>query len=233
MRDLDDGLAPGLAGDGALLGGARLGNARAAEGDRAGQDDAGDLAVEHNVTPCCNGVEKGCAGPMPPALAARAIASREQVSGHCRGRIRFVQVHGKVKAMRILITGGTGFIGQALCPRLAAAGHEVVILTRQSAPVLPRGAASAVTQLDALDASGFRRGNQPGRCTDRRRALDGEPQAAAARLARRHDGKSGRMDAPRSAAAWRTRFRFRGRLLRRARRQADHRGHTADARLYP
>jgi len=57
--------------------------------------------------------------------------------------------------MRILITGGTGFIGQALCPRLAAAGHEVVILTRQSAPALPRGAASAVTQLDTLDAGDF------------------------------------------------------------------------------
>jgi len=135
--------------------------------------------------------------------------------------------------MRILITGGTGFIGQALCPRLAAAGHEVVILTRQSAPVPPRGAASAVTQLDALDATDFGAViNLAGR-TDRRRALDGEPQAAAARFARRHDGKSGRMDATRSAAAWRTRFRFRGRLLRRARRQADHRGHPADARLYP
>jgi hypothetical protein len=57
--------------------------------------------------------------------------------------------------MRILITGGTGFIGQALCPRLVAAGHEVVILTRQSAPALPRGAASAVTQIDTLDAGDF------------------------------------------------------------------------------
>jgi hypothetical protein len=99
--------------------------------------------------------KKGWTGPMPPALAARAIASREPVSGRSRGRIRFVQAHGKVKAMRILITGGTGFIGQALCPRLAAAGHEVVILTRQSAPALPRGAASAVTQLDVLHANDF------------------------------------------------------------------------------
>jgi uncharacterized protein (TIGR01777 family) len=57
--------------------------------------------------------------------------------------------------MRILITGGTGFIGQALCPRLAAAGHELVILTRQSTPALPRGAASAVTRLDTLDAGDF------------------------------------------------------------------------------
>jgi uncharacterized protein len=57
--------------------------------------------------------------------------------------------------MRILITGGTGFIGQALCPRLQAAGHEVVILTRQSGARLPSGVSSAVTQLDEIDAAGF------------------------------------------------------------------------------
>jgi len=57
--------------------------------------------------------------------------------------------------MRVLITGGTGFVGHALCPRLAAAGHEVVILTRQSNATLPPGARSAVTRLDALDAAGF------------------------------------------------------------------------------
>lgn len=32
--------------------------------------------------------------------------------------------------MRVLLTGATGFVGQALLPRLAAAGHEVVALTR-------------------------------------------------------------------------------------------------------
>ena len=57
--------------------------------------------------------------------------------------------------MRVLITGGTGFVGHALCPRLAAAGHEVVILTRQSNATLPPGARSAVTRLDGLDAAGF------------------------------------------------------------------------------
>ncbi|MGN7837900.1 TIGR01777 family oxidoreductase [Stenotrophomonas sp. 22385] len=32
--------------------------------------------------------------------------------------------------MDILITGGTGFIGQCLCQRLLAAGHQVTVLTR-------------------------------------------------------------------------------------------------------
>jgi hypothetical protein len=57
--------------------------------------------------------------------------------------------------MRVLITGGTGFVGQALCPRLSAAGHEVVVLTRHSIPRLPRGVASAITRLDELDAGEF------------------------------------------------------------------------------
>lgn len=32
--------------------------------------------------------------------------------------------------MHLLITGGTGFIGQALCPALLEAGHQVSVLTR-------------------------------------------------------------------------------------------------------
>ena len=54
--------------------------------------------------------------------------------------------------MRVLVTGGTGFIGQALCPRLAAAGHQVVVLTRQPNPRLPKGVASSVNRLDDVDA---------------------------------------------------------------------------------
>jgi uncharacterized protein (TIGR01777 family) len=57
--------------------------------------------------------------------------------------------------MRVLITGGTGFVGQALCPALEAAGHEAVILTRQSRPRLPQGATSAATRLADLDAGSF------------------------------------------------------------------------------
>jgi uncharacterized protein len=57
--------------------------------------------------------------------------------------------------MRVLITGGTGFIGQALCPRLAAAGHDVVVLSRQLRPALPSGATRSATRLGELDAGDF------------------------------------------------------------------------------
>jgi hypothetical protein len=53
--------------------------------------------------------------------------------------------------MRVLVTGGTGFVGQALCPRLAAAGHDVVVLTRQVRPPLPQGVATWVQRLEELD----------------------------------------------------------------------------------
>ena len=57
--------------------------------------------------------------------------------------------------MKILVTGGTGFVGHSLCPALAADGHEVVILTRQPAPRMPAAGVSCVTRLDGLDASDF------------------------------------------------------------------------------
>jgi uncharacterized protein len=43
--------------------------------------------------------------------------------------------------MRIVIAGGTGFLGRALTADLRADGHDVVVLTRQSGP-LPPGLAS-------------------------------------------------------------------------------------------
>ncbi|MQS40524.1 TIGR01777 family oxidoreductase [Xanthomonas translucens pv. translucens] len=35
--------------------------------------------------------------------------------------------------MHVLVTGGTGFIGRALCPALLQAGHQVSVLTRDAA----------------------------------------------------------------------------------------------------
>ncbi len=42
--------------------------------------------------------------------------------------------------MRIAITGGTGFVGQALAHRLTAAGHEVVVVSRRTGHALDSSA---------------------------------------------------------------------------------------------
>lgn len=56
--------------------------------------------------------------------------------------------------MHALVTGGTGFIGNALCRALAKNGHRVTVLTRsiaRSSSRLPDGV-SAVESLDGLQA---------------------------------------------------------------------------------
>jgi len=55
--------------------------------------------------------------------------------------------------MHLLITGGTGFIGQALCPTLVQAGHRVSVLTRnrrRANRTLP--GVTAVETLDGIQA---------------------------------------------------------------------------------
>ncbi|KJZ07602.1 NAD-dependent dehydratase [Halomonas sp. S2151] len=57
--------------------------------------------------------------------------------------------------MRVLITGGSGFVGQRLCRRLVDAGHRVQVVSRspaQAAKVLPEGADVRVSALDFVDA---------------------------------------------------------------------------------
>ncbi len=56
--------------------------------------------------------------------------------------------------MRILITGGTGMIGLPLSERLAAAGHEVIVLSRQPDKAPPI-AGVAVHGWDARTAAGW------------------------------------------------------------------------------
>jgi nucleoside-diphosphate-sugar epimerase len=51
--------------------------------------------------------------------------------------------------MRVVIIGGSGHVGTYLVPRLVAAGHEVVAVSRgQSQPYQPHGAWRSVTQVE-------------------------------------------------------------------------------------
>jgi len=53
--------------------------------------------------------------------------------------------------MRILITGGTGFIGTQLCQRLLQEQHQLLVLTRR--PEQVPGPIEAIQNLDQLDAA--------------------------------------------------------------------------------
>ena len=60
----------------------------------------------------------------------------------------------------VFITGGTGYVGRALIPRLLVRGHEVRALVRRgSAEKLPRGCKAVIG--NALDASSFAELVQP------------------------------------------------------------------------
>jgi len=55
----------------------------------------------------------------------------------------------------VLVAGGTGFIGRALCARLADEGHEVIVWSRRASAAIPAGASTVVTTLAALAATGI------------------------------------------------------------------------------
>lgn len=62
--------------------------------------------------------------------------------------------------MKILITGGTGFIGQTLCPALLAAGHTLIVYSRSPEKVqailgdqvTPLGSLETLSHSDHFDA---------------------------------------------------------------------------------
>lgn len=60
--------------------------------------------------------------------------------------------------MNILVTGGTGFIGQALVPKLVEAGHQVRLLIRPAkrTPRVPKGVAVQIAVSSVTDARGLR-----------------------------------------------------------------------------
>lgn len=60
--------------------------------------------------------------------------------------------------MNILVTGGTGFIGQALVPKLVEAGHTVRLLIRPArrTPQVPKGVAVQIAVSSVTDGRGLR-----------------------------------------------------------------------------
>lgn len=57
--------------------------------------------------------------------------------------------------MRVLVTGAFGFVGAAVVPRLIAAGHDVVALTRGESAAAPQRGDPRVVHGDVLDPDGM------------------------------------------------------------------------------
>ena len=52
--------------------------------------------------------------------------------------------------MRVLVTGGTGFLGRRLCAALLAQGHAVAVVSRQRAEAVRRVCGGAVSALEEI-----------------------------------------------------------------------------------
>lgn len=106
--------------------------------------------------------------------------------------------------MHVLITGGTGFIGQALCAWLLQAGHTLSVLTRDPArarATLPAPVRTLATLEDARDVEAVVN-------------LAGEPLMAGRwNATRKATFRDSRLDTTRSLIAWMARQSVRPRVL--------------------
>ena len=104
--------------------------------------------------------------------------------------------------MRILVTGGTGFIGAALCARLMDAGHQLAVLSRE--PRRVRKPALGVERLEDLT------GQPPWEAVIN---LAGEPIAGGRwSAARRRQLRSSRIDLTEALVDWVRRRQVRPRV---------------------
>src|SRR5438093_11307434 len=97
----------------------------------------------------------------PPSTASRyrltSAHRKDESSGGVKGASRLTVRRQSIEAgaMRVLVTGGTGFIGAALCHALTGAGHAVTVVTRDPAHIAAAAigwerVSAAVRETDAL-----------------------------------------------------------------------------------
>src|SRR3546814_10842534 len=90
------------------------------------------------TAPSRRGLRARCTGrnlPLPPALPGRHPPQRQdrpRETGRVGGEA------AQEQSMTILVTGGGGFLGRALCRGLVQRGHEVVSFNRSLYPVLDK-----------------------------------------------------------------------------------------------
>jgi uncharacterized protein (TIGR01777 family) len=95
------------------------------------------------------------AGALGWALRDAAAAWRLAQPALATWQRRPFQVHRRCDVKTILVTGGTGFIGNAVCRHLIERGHKVIVLTRDRARALDLFGpyAEAITALDDIRPS--------------------------------------------------------------------------------
>ena len=205
---------------------------------------------------CCRGAGRACAAGIPPGSRARATAGARPASarrapgrssptgcgsaadGGAGGADAAARVCFTPRPMKLLVTGGAGYIGSIVAQQLLDAGHDVVVLDNLSAATArPCRTARGSLEVDLLDADARRgrgrRGLRRRAALRRLRARRRVGRAARALLPqqRRRLAQPARRAARGGREAARLLLHLRG--LRRARGRADGRDDADAARSTP